>query len=316
MQKQPRNPFSPLVFVRTLWLFSESDFATFVVPDTLFGISSALAGPVLTTNESPDLLAILLRLPQVLFYNWANLLIFDLANQRLPEAVEEDRLNKPWRPLPTGRITASQTRRLLLVLLPIVLTVNWLQGAWKETALISSLSWMYNDLKGGDEDFVVRNMIIGVGFGFYNGGSLSIACGPGQSITISGYRWVALISWVVFTTMHVQDMKDQVGDQVRGRRTIPLCFGDTAARWTIAIPMAVWSVVCPFYLGLEPLGYFVPCGLGFLIVARIVVLQGVDYDRNTWKLWALWICVLYMLPLLKSPQVRSLSWMSFATGGS
>lgn len=285
----------------TLWLFTESDFATFVIPDTVFGVFGALAGPVLTKNEAPDLLIILARVPRVLLYNWANLLVFDLANQRLPEAVEEDMWNKPWRPLPSGRITMPQTRRLLLTSLPVVLAINWALGAWEETALLFALTWMYNDLKGGEEDFVVRNLIIGFAFGLYNGGALKIACGVKQSITAPGYSWIVLISCVIFTTMHIQDMKDQVGDKARGRRSAPLVLGDAVARWTIAVPIVVWSVVCPLFLKVGLPGYLITCVLGFLIVARIFIWRSIDADRTTWKLWTAWTALLYMLPVMKSP---------------
>ena len=45
-------------------------------------------------------------------------------NRRNPTAVIEDALNKPWRPLPSVRITVSETRRLLLFCLSVVLAVN------------------------------------------------------------------------------------------------------------------------------------------------------------------------------------------------
>lgn len=306
-----RVSFSYLV--GTFWLFTKSDFATFVIPDTVFGIFGALAGPLLTMNESPDLLVILSRTPQVLLYNWANLLIFDLANQRLPEAVVEDSCNKPWRPLPSGRITVPQTRRLLLASLPVVLAINWSLGAWEETALLFALTWMYNDLNGGEEDFIVRNLIIGLAFGLYNGGALKIACGIDQSISTPGYHWVVLISCVIMTTMHVQDMKDQAGDKARGRRSAPLVLGDTAARWTIAVPIVVWSVACPLFLSVGPLGYLITGGAGSLIVGRIFMLRSVEADRKTWKLWTAWTALLYLLPLIKSPLAFSTfieSWFS------
>lgn len=284
-----------------------------MIPDTAFGIFGALAGPLLTKNESPDLLVILSRVPQVLLYNWANLLIFDLANQRLPEAVVEDSCNKPWRPLPSGRITVPQTRRLLLASLPIVLAINWSLGAWEETALLFALTWMYNDLNGGEEDFIVRNLIIGFAFGLYNVGALKIACGIDQSITTPGYYWVLLISCVIFTTMHVQDMKDQAGDKARGRRSAPLVLGDTVARWTIAVPIVIWSVVCPLFLSVGPVGYLITCGVGSLIVGRIFLLRSIEADRKTWKLWTAWTALLYLLPLIKSPLAFSRfieSWFS------
>lgn len=298
---QSLNRLSVFRSVGTFWLFTESDFATFVIPDTVFGVFGALAGPLLTRNENPDLIVILARVPLVLLYNWANLLIFDLANQRLPEAVKEDAWNNPWRPLPSGRISAPQTRRLLLASLPVVLIINWSLGAWEETALLFMLTWMYNDLKGGEEDFVIRNLIIGFAFGLYNGGALKIACGIDQSITAPGYFWIVLISCVIFTTMHVQDMKDQVGDRARGRRSAPLMLGDAAARWTIAVPVIVWSVACPRFLSVGPLGYFITCVLGLIIVGRIFLWRSKDADRKTWKLWAAWTAFSYLLPVIKSP---------------
>ena len=45
-------------------------------------------------------------------------------NRRNQTAVIEDALNKPWRPLPFVRFTVSETRRLMLFCLPVVLAVN------------------------------------------------------------------------------------------------------------------------------------------------------------------------------------------------
>ena len=69
------------------WLFSQSDFFTFVLPNTAFGILGALSGSRLTTNENVSLGNVLRRIPLVILFNWSNVFIFDLANQRLPESV-------------------------------------------------------------------------------------------------------------------------------------------------------------------------------------------------------------------------------------
>jgi 4-hydroxybenzoate polyprenyltransferase len=162
---------------------------------------------------------------------------------------------------------------------------------------------MYNDLGGGEDDFIVRNLIIGFAFCLYNAGSLNIACGPDKIMSTCGNCWVVLISIVIFTTMHVQDMKDQSGDQARSRRSAPLVLGDYAARWTIAAPVILWSVTCPLFLDLGPLGYLIPCGLGSIIAGRIFGLRSVQEDRKTWQIWTAWTGVLYLLPLIRSPGV-------------
>ncbi|KAI3324026.1 UbiA prenyltransferase family-domain-containing protein [Xylariaceae sp. AK1471] len=285
-------------FIWNLWLFTESDFFTFVGPDSAFGIFGALAGSLLLNNGDHPY-KVLARAPLVVLYNWGNLLIFDLANQRSPESAEEDRINKPHRPLPSERMTSLQARRLLLVALPVVLTINYLLGPWKETALLFTLTWMYNDLGGGDEDFLVRNLIIGFAFGLYNAGSLKIAGGKNCSINKTGITWTSILSAVIFTTMHSQDMKDQRGDRTRGRRTAPIVLGDFVARGTIAVPIAVWSVVCPWfwYLGFE--GYLLTVPLGAYIIWLLYTDKSFEGDRKSWKLWTLWTALLYLLPTAK-----------------
>lgn len=285
-------------FLRTLWLFSYSDISTFVVPDTAFGVLGALSGSHLTTNSSPDHVAILIRAPLAALYIWLNVLVFELANQRLPESVIEDSLNKPWRPLPNGRITPVQTRRFLMCVLPVILEISYLMGVWKETSLLFTLTWMYNDLKGGDENFIVRNLIIGAAFAVYNEGALRIACGTGYVPTKDAYIWTAMVSVVIFTTMHVQDMQDQEGDRAKGRHSAPLILGENVARWTVAVPVVFWSFVCPFMWNIGILGWVPPITVGSVIAVRELWLRDPRSDHNTWVLWACWLSCLYLLPVL------------------
>ena len=279
---------------------TESDFWTFVIPNTAFGVFGILAGPALTTRDAVGSTAVWSQLPRVLVWNWLNLTVFDLANQRLSESAAEDALNKPWRAIPAGLLTPTQMRRVLLATLPVVLAVNYALGAWHETALLFVLTWMYNDLRGGDEDFVLRNLIIGFAFALYNGGSLRIACGDECSVTMAGHRWTALISAVIFSTMHIQDLKDVAGDKARNRRSAPLILGEGIARWTIAVPVLAWSVLCPLYLGVGLLNYVMPVLLGVGVAFCTLSSQSHEADRRSWQYWAVWLMCLYLLPLSKN----------------
>lgn len=113
------------------------------------------------------------------------------------------------RSLPNGLITAVQTRRLLLGFLSLILGASYFLGVWKETSIHFTLTWMYNDLKGGDEDFIIRNIIIAAAFGVYNEGALRVATGPDHGIITAGFLWTTIVSAVIFSTMQVQDMQDQ-----------------------------------------------------------------------------------------------------------
>ena len=289
-----------LYSARTLWLFTVSDHKTFVFPQTAFGIIGALAGPPMTTTMKPEWSAIVYRIPRVILWTWLNTLVFTLANQRSPEAIQEDLRNKPWRPLAAGRINPVQTRRLLLAVVPLSLSIIYLWlGAVEETVLLFCLTWMYNDLGGADENFVVRNFIIAVAYTLYGNGALRVACGYGQSyISWGAYNWLIMIACVIFTTMHVQDLKDQEGDRARNRSTAPLVMGESVSRLSIAISVLIHSFACPAFWRLRAMHFLMPSALGFAIAARVVALRTWAADRATWKLWSYWLAYLYLLPLL------------------
>ncbi|PYI09765.1 hypothetical protein BO78DRAFT_394663 [Aspergillus sclerotiicarbonarius CBS 121057] len=297
---------------KTIWLFTADDFTTFVVPETAFGICAALSGPLLTKNGSPELLPVLKRIPTVMLWNWLNLFVFNLANQRFPESVEEDKINRPWRPLPAGRISTTQTRRLLLLAIPVVLGLSVYLGAWEETALLYTLNWTYNDLGGGDDGFVLRNVLLAIAFSQYNKGSLRVATRAGFEILPRTWWWIITTSAVIGTTMHIQDIKDMEGDCAKNRRTVPIVLGDGPARWSVAVPVAMWSVVCPAFWGLGVLGCVLPVGVGAAIAYRTLMLREVAADRTTWKMWTAWTGVIWMLPLFKDYGVFVRFWSTMA----
>ncbi|RYO96189.1 hypothetical protein DL765_011670 [Monosporascus sp. GIB2] len=241
----------------------------------MFGICGAASGSWLISVHSrpPSALEIVKRLGLVVLFNWSNLVIFDLANQRLPESAREDALNKSWRPVPRGLITSDQIRRAMIYLVPALL---------------------YDDLRSSDDCFVERNAIIATAFAVYNDGSLKVAVGPNATsaglftgLTTTGATWVAIVSLVIFTTMHVQDLQDQEGDRARGRRSAPLVLGDWVARWTVAVPMIIWPVFCAWFW---KTGLLVgaPQGLlGIVILYRCLKCSGLKADKLTWRLWEL-----------------------------
>jgi 4-hydroxybenzoate polyprenyltransferase len=285
-----------------IWVFTESNFDTFVIPNSAFGILGAFAASALTEGfqQPPTTIEILWRIPLVIAFNWYSVFIFDLANQRSPESVEEDLLNKPWRPIPTGKVSATEARRCLLVAIPLVLLFNYLLGVWRQGFLILILTWMYNDIRGGDE--VVRDLIISIAYGMFNSASLEIAVGGGEytdiSISRGGMVWTTMISAVILTTMQVQDLKDQAGDRTRGRQTIALWLGDRFSRITIAFFTCFWTAACLFFWDLRPYGYVVPAMSGAWTAYRVLFKTTPKEDATTWRWWCLWTITLYLLPIV------------------
>ena len=297
-------------FFHLFWLLTESNAPTFVVPNTMFGLCGAAAGSwiIPVAGEYTPAVDIAKRFGLVVLYNWTNLFIFDLANQRLPVSAEEDALNKPWRPVPRGLITSDQIRRTMLYLIPAVVALNhfYLQTGVQSMAIMV-LTWLYNDLQGGDEGYIFRNAVIAAAFAIFNEGSVKVAVGPENAggsgllfsrLTTTGVTWTAIVSLAIFTTMQVQDLQDQEGDRARGRKSAPIELGDRAARWTVVIPMFIWPVFCAWYWQASLL-LSAPQGLvGLVVAVRCLTCSGLMADKLTWRLWCLWTALLYMLPPL------------------
>ncbi|KAI0148770.1 UbiA prenyltransferase family [Xylariaceae sp. FL1272] len=285
-----------------IWAFTESNFDTFVIPNTAFGILGACAAPILIEGlqQQASVYETIWRYSLALVFNWLNVLIFDLANQRFPESIKEDLINKPWRPIPTGKVTAEQTRRLMLGAIPIALLFNYALGVWRQGLFILVLTWLYNDLRGGDE--VVRDLIIAIAYGMFNSASLEIAIGGGEytdlHLSPRGMIWTAMISGVILTTMQVQDLKDQAGDRTRGRQTIALWLGDRFSRLSIAFFVCFWSVACLVFWDLNPFGLIVPATSGAITAWRVVFCKTPKEDAATWRWWCFWTITLYLLPVI------------------
>ncbi|KAJ2989843.1 hypothetical protein NUW58_g3262 [Xylaria curta] len=286
----------------TLYLFTANDFSSVLFPQTLFALFSMLSKKF--SLPSPHLeaqLSIYSRIFRVVLWIWLQLLVLDLANQRLPDSVSEDTINKPWRPITSGRITVENTRRLLLVSIGITFAVSHFLGATYETLFLFTLNWMYNDLGLANSHWLMRNLMNALGITSIGAGATRVACGDLVFLIAPAARWWLLCAGMIMTTIHAQDLYDQQGDAVRRRSTVPLVHGDSMARCSVAAGVLFWSVVMPACFNLhfrdQWVSYVGPILLGSLVTARVLILREVSEDKLTFKFWALWIVCIYSLPL-------------------
>jgi 4-hydroxybenzoate polyprenyltransferase len=266
----------------------------------VFALASALSGPLLTTNSTPSTFGVFSRLPKVVLWTWLNLWVFNLANQRLPDSILEDSINKPWRAIPSGRITPTQARQLLLISIPLIIFSTLYLGARDESIILMVLTWIYNDLGAADENFLVRHINNAFGFAAFAAGATQVACGfPSHSLNTTAYQWLAMIIVVIASTVQFQDMEDQEGDRMRNRRTLPIVLGDSLARWVNATAIIAFSLIAPAFWQFDISGFALQSVLGFLIATRSLLFRGLTADKRTFQLWCLWLIALYLLPLAK-----------------
>ena len=293
-----------LFHLNTLWLFTRNDLNSMIYPNIILSVVCGVSKTDLASGHSTDLTYTVSNIPYVFAWLWLNLLLFNLANQRLPSSIVEDSINKPWRPIPSGRINANQASIILLILMPLVLLVSVALSTATQALALMALTWAYNDLAGADMSFVTRNLLNAFGMSMFSAGAIIIARGSQLGLTEATTQWVAFIGLVEATTVHVQDMKDQEGDAMRERQTLPLAMGDGFARWTIAVFVMGWSLAAPTFWRVSMQGYLPTAAIGAIITFRILCLRSVEADKNTWTCWCVWMVALYLLPL----------WLNFSSG--
>lgn len=131
-----------LFHLQTVYLFTASDIRTIILPATFFDLAVALSSSLFTSNPLP-LSQILIRLPVLLFWEYINLLAFNTSNQSQPNAIIEDKVNKPFRAISSGRIAASQTIKLFYAVqtLCLISAFFW-TGGLRPSLVLAMLSWL------------------------------------------------------------------------------------------------------------------------------------------------------------------------------
>ena len=114
--------------------------------------------------------------PRVLWV-WFNLLHFAVANQSCDP--EEDKLNKPWRPIPSLRITQKDARILRWLLLPLCLILSVMYNIPLEGLILSLANIAHNELKW-DSHWFTRNLCNAVGYACFSTGASRVLCGTPQ----------------------------------------------------------------------------------------------------------------------------------------
>jgi 4-hydroxybenzoate polyprenyltransferase len=291
--------------VYTIWLFTYSDLKTIIMPSAAFGLMNGIALS-LDSNTDIDLSPqqVLKKAPTVIYWVWINLLPFAIDNQRQHEAVQEDLLNKPWRPLPSRRISAGSAKSLMTILYLVAVATSFFLGNMTQCLTLIVLGFCYNDLGGSDSGIIVRNFINASGFICFSSGALQVVVGLEESALDRLSWWLIVIAAIVFSTVQTQDMYDQRGDAIRRRRTLPLVIGDGPARWTIAGPMVLWCWLTPWFWGSSIIGYLAPVTLGMTVATRTLRVRNEKGDLVIFRLWNLWLVSVYLLPLIKGVEAQ------------
>ncbi|KAI1377876.1 hypothetical protein F4677DRAFT_453652 [Hypoxylon crocopeplum] len=271
-----KDQFSQLFYhLYTVYLFTRDNLKEIVGLGLLFGVLNASVAPKFSMGPALPLKSILLSSHKMLLWSWSNLFLFNLHNQRHPSSITEDALNKPWRPLPAGRITPKQTTRIMYMMYPVVIMVSLVVGGQIPCFMGVLFYIWYNELGGAANPFY-KNLLNGLGLASSFSGPLEVATGHSLAILAAG----------VTTMIHLQDFRNMDGDKAAGRDTVPLVVGDKNARVIVLLRNAGWLEGSMAWVA------------GVIMVGNLFYDQTREGDSFSWKLFPVWFVGLFLLPLL------------------
>ncbi|KAL7749594.1 hypothetical protein RI367_005150 [Sorochytrium milnesiophthora] len=230
--------------LETMYLFTKTDIHNLVLPGcTLNAVVHAYYG-VATIDT------VLLSMAKTFLWGYLGLLCIDIANQLM--GMEEDRINKPFRPLITGRISVRGAMRLLVVSEMLFVAVAYHLGVlWSALSFIGAVS-VYN-FTGVDRHWVGKNACNGWGYGcYFSAGAwiafydIAAACAPAPPPTgIQPFICALVVVNVlnIFFSITIQDLRDVDGDLKSERVTQNLAWGELPARVYLVAMMAFWTWV-------------------------------------------------------------------------
>ncbi|MFD3541613.1 UbiA family prenyltransferase [Streptomyces sp. NPDC058662] len=202
-----------------------------------------------------------------LVYCWLFLSVHTLSNQLV--GVEEDRANKPDRPLPSGLATVRGTTHRLVVVVVLFLLAGQVWGVLPWTVLWVVLVGVrtYENLMRW---WFVKNPAI-VGGAFALLGAAWQLAGP---LTPAAWYWV-VAGTAYWLTGFVEDLRDVPGDTAVGRRTLPMVVGAPVVRGVVGVALVL--VPCAALWVLGP-GFTAPVAVWLAVLALgCVLVTGTDH---------------------------------------
>nr|POF26058.1 hypothetical protein CFP56_22206 [Quercus suber] len=236
--------------------------------------------------------------------------VFEVANQTM--SAEEDKVNRPDRPIPAGLITVEALRLRWIIswtLCPALLSMRSPRAA---VFLMCWQGWCFQYYVWPKPDsFWMKNLFTGVGILLELRIVDSVLRLHSSRARLAFVYELAIELWAS-ATIHVQDFPDCGGDRIANRKTLPILFdkGQMAGRLRelTAYLLVAWSAAFLLLLSRHPHStYEVRLLLGFLqligsilTASRLLYLRSKTSDVTTYLVFYQGTGLLLMLYLSSS----------------
>lgn len=267
------------------WLFIRRDITSSILPGFLFTTTALL-------NYHPtSLIAGFYQIGLNICYLWLCITACCLSNQI--NSIEEDRLNKPDRPLVRGIVTYEAAKIRWYVVMLLLTLAGWGLGVLWWTIFLQTCLMGYENFKLSNY-WATKNILAGCGM-------ISMTAASWQMIApISTvvWTWLIVLGTAIISLMSIQDLRDMEGDKAIGRSTLPLAIGEIPSRIILSIGFGVLPILIHSYL-MAPMAHDMTVLLwdvllaviSWIIAARVFIYRSPQADHKSYMLFTVWYCL-------------------------
>ncbi|KAL1747284.1 hypothetical protein HDZ31DRAFT_80638 [Schizophyllum fasciatum] len=174
--------------------------------------------------------------------------------------LDEDKLSKPDRPIPSGRISPESTQILYVCLVLASLLMSARHGLLTPSAIYFAAIVAYNEYS------LARNWLCK---------SLLSAIGYGQA----------------------QDFRDREGDAAIGRKTLAHLLPQVVGRWTLGALLVAWTAVLVWFWAPPVTFSLALLALAIATTSVFVTDYSHESDRRGYWWYNMWLISCHALPI-------------------
>jgi 4-hydroxybenzoate polyprenyltransferase len=216
---------------------------------------------------------------------------FCLMNQI--SGVEEDAIDKPHRPIPSGLVTlegAKVRRAIVMVAYPFT---GYVLGGWRLLgfALCAQVLFVAHEQGGMHRHWFTKNLCAALGLLVLLAGAWQL----GAPLTTAAWRWMISAAACFGITLPLQDLRDAEGDRRSGRRSLAMSIGPVAARAILAglvalLPLATHDLlIAPLHGGLRGAACeTILAALNLTTAAHVALRRDARSDHASYMIHTFW----------------------------
>lgn len=225
---------------------------------------------------------------------------FQVGNQITETSIQEDKINKPFRPIASEIISKYEGYYHFYLSLILYLIISYLLNIIQETILWIFISYLLNFTWLG-KDGIIKNILLFPGTYCLISSTLTIINGR---TSLTYYKKEILLTCLYFNlNIFIQDLKDHKGDLKSNRKTLSIRYGFDKVRKVLIVNPIICIILHALEIFLYPMQRYINNYLyfaltSFCLIIIILKLYGTTFINHnvmiSYKFLCLYMCILFL----------------------